>query len=232
MDPSHPPSFAFAALLDLSVIDVFAGGGLTVQGVIIVLLGALGWTIVIAVGKYADLARMGREADAFERLFWSGPSLDELYTSMNAKQTGSLPAIFMAAMYEWRRTMETSARALPGVLERMERLMAVSVARERHRMEKGLVSLSIIARVAPLVGLAGALWGAMRGVLVAEGGSEAMAPAMAQGLLAGAVGLFAGAAALAAHRALMRTAQCHERRMKDFAQEFSAIVSRQIEPHT
>jgi len=232
MDPSHPPSFAFAALLDLSVIDVFAGGGLTVQGVIIVLLGALGWTIVIAVGKYADLARMGREADAFERLFWSGPSLDELYTSMNARQTGSLPAIFMAAMYEWRRTMETSARALPGVLERMERLMAVSLARERHRMEKGLVSLSIIARVAPLVGLAGALWGAMRGVLVAEGGSEAMAPAMAQGLLAGAVGLFAGAAALAAHRALMRTAQCHERRMKDFAQEFSAIVSRQIEPHT
>ncbi len=230
MDPSHPPSFAFAALLDLSVIEVFAGGGLMIQGVIVVLLGALGWTCWITLRKYGDLARMRREADAFERLFWSGPSLDELYTSMNAKQTGSLPAIFMAAMYEWRRTMETSARALPGVLERMERLMAVSVARERNRMEKGLVSLSIIAGTAPLVGLAGALWGAMRGVLAAEGGGEAMAPAVAQGLLAGAVGLLAGAAALAAHRALMRTARCHERRMKNFAQEFSAIVSRQIEP--
>ncbi len=232
MDPSHPPSFALAALVDTSAIDAVAGGGLMIQGVIIALLGALGWTCVIAVRKYADLARMRREADAFERLFWSGPSLDELYDSMQAKQTGSLPAIFMAAMYEWRRTIETSARALPGVLERMERLMAVSVARERHRMEKGLVSLSILAGTAPLVGLAGALWGAMRGVLAAEGSGEPMTPAVAQGLLVGAVGLFAGAVALAVHRALMRMARCHERRMKDFAQEFSAIVSRQIEPRT
>jgi len=209
----------------------FVEAGLLLQGVIAVLAGALIWALLVFFSKYMEISRAGRQADAFERLFWSGPSLDELYASMNGKRSGSLSAIFTAAMYEWRRTLETSPRALAGVQGRMERLMAVSIARETDRLEQRLTSLGIIGLAAPLLGLAGVLWGLMMG-LMAGGGFEAVAAKAAPGLLAGALGLVVAAVAISLHRGLMRSVRHHEQRMKDFAQEFSVIVSRQIDANT
>jgi biopolymer transport protein TolQ len=228
--PSLPVIFV-AARADASVFALFSEAGVVVQAVILALVAAFFWTLVAAVSKYAELARVRQEADAFERLFWSGPSLDELYASMNGKQTGSLSAIFMAAMYEWRRTLGTLPRALPGVQGRMERLMAVSIARETDRLERGLTVLASVGAAAPLLGLAGALWALMAG-FAAAGDFSALAPAAAHGALAGALGLFAGAVAVIFHRGLTRAVQRHTQRMKDFAQEFSAIVSRQIDANT
>jgi len=209
----------------------FVEAGLLLQGVIAVLAGALIWALLVFFNKYMEISRAGRQADAFERLFWSGPSLDELYASMNGKRSGSLSAIFTAAMYEWRRTLETSPRALAGVQGRMERLMAVSIARETDRLEQRLTSLGIIGLAAPLLGLAGVLWGLMMG-LMAGGGFGAVAAKAAPGLLAGALGLVVAAVAISLHRGLMRSVRHHEQRMKDFAQEFSVIVSRQIDANT
>jgi biopolymer transport protein TolQ len=231
MESPSPPVIFVAARADVSVFALFGEAGVAVQAVILALVAAFIWTLVAAASKYAELARVRQEADAFERLFWSGPSLDELYASMNGKQTGSLSAIFMAAMYEWRRTLGTAPRALPGVQGRMERLMAVSIARETDRLERGLSVLAGVGAAAPLLGLAGALWALMAG-FAAAGDFAALAPVAAQGAFAGALGLFAGAVAVILHRGLTRAVQRHTQRMKDFAQEFSAIVSRQIDAST
>lgn len=231
MEPLSPPVIFLAAPADLSVFALFGEAGLVVQAVILVLVAAVIWTLAAAISKYTELARVRQEADSFERLFWSGPSLDELYASMNGKQAGSLSAIFMAAMYEWRRTLETSPRALLGVQGRMERLMAVSIARETDRLERGLNVLGSMGAAAPLIGLGGALWALMAG-LAASSDFAALAPAAAHGALTGALGLFAGAVAVILHRGLTRAVQRHAQRMKDFAQEFSAIVSRQIDAST
>jgi biopolymer transport protein TolQ len=231
MDPRNPPSIFLAATVDVSVFALFGEAGFVVQGMVLLLVGALFWTLVAAAGKYAELIRVRQEADAFERLFWSGPSLDELYASMNGKRTGSLSAIFMAAMYEWRRTLDTSPRAVPGVQGRMERLMAVSIARETDRLERGLTALAIIGAAAPLLGLAGALWALAAGFTTA-GDFAGLAPTAAQGALSGALGLVVGAVAGILHRGLMRPVRRHEQRMKDFAQEFCAIISRQIDAST
>lgn len=231
MEPVSSPLVLRAATVDASIFALFAQAGLAVQAVMLVLVGALVLTLVVAVGKSADLLRVRGEADAFERLFWSGPPLDELYASMNGKRTGSLSAIFMAAMYEWRRTLDTSPQALAGVRGRMERLMEVSIARETDRLEWGLTALGIVAGAAPLLGLAGALWALMTGFLAGDGFAM-LAPAAAQGLLAAALGLFVGSVAVALHRGFSRAVRRHVRRMKDFAQEFTVIVSRQIDAST
>ncbi|RIA55460.1 MotA/TolQ/ExbB proton channel family protein [Dichotomicrobium thermohalophilum] len=228
MESQSPASLFLAAPADVSVFALFGEAGLVVQAVVLVLVAALIWTLVAAASKYTELTRVRQEADAFERLFWSGPSLDELYASMNGKRTGSLSAIFMAAMYEWRRTLDTSPRAVPGVQGRMERLMAVSIARETDRLEWGLTALGMISAAAPLLGLAGALWALMAGFTTSEN-FAGLAPAAARGLLAAALGLFVGVVAVIFHRGLKRAVRRHEQRMKDFAQEFSAIVSRQID---
>ncbi|MFP3921331.1 MAG: MotA/TolQ/ExbB proton channel family protein [Dichotomicrobium sp.] len=231
MEPQTPPAIFLAASPGFPALDLFAGAGPAVQAIVLLLVAALIWTLAVALGKYAEVTRAGQEADAFERLFWSGPSLDELYASMSGKQAGSFSAVFMAAMYEWRRTLETSPRALPGVQGRMERLMAVSIARETYRLEQRLVMLEIIAAAAPLLGFAGALWALMAGLGSADG-FKALAPVLAQGALAAAAGLLVAAVATGLHRALLRRVRRHEQRMRDFAQEFSAIVSRQIDAST
>jgi len=231
METSTPTVIFVAAASGVSAFAVFAAANMVVQTVVLLLAAALVWWLIVSVSKLAELQRVGQDADAFERLFWSGPSLDELYASMTAKRTGSLSAIFMAAMYEWHRTLATSPRALPGVLGRMERLMAVSIARETQRLEWGLTALGIMASAAPLLGLAAALWALMAGFAAAEG-FAALASTAAQGLLAGAAGLFVSAVSLTSHHLLTRAVRRHEQRMKDFAQEFSAIVSRQIDATT
>jgi len=231
MEPNAPHVIFFAAPGGVTAFALFAEAGLVVQAVVLLIVAAFVWTAVAAVSKYMELAHVRKQADAFERMFWSGPSLDELYASMSGKQNGSLAAIFTAAMYEWQRTINTSPRALPGVQGRMERLMTVSIARETDRLEWGLTGLGIIAAAAPLLGLASALW-ALMGGLAKAGDFAGLASVAAHGALTATLGLVAGAAALACHRGLIRAVRRHEQRMKDFAQEFAAIVSRQIDAST
>jgi len=231
MEPQSPPAILLLQPSEASAFALFAEAGLVLQAVMLMLAVALVWMGIVAASKSLELLRVRGEADAFERQFWSGTSLDELYASMTAKQTGSFSAIFMAAMYEWQRTLGASPRALSGVQGRMERLMAVSIARETDRLERGLTLLGIIPSAAPLLGLAGALWTLMAGLGSAED-FVALAPVAAQGLLAAASGLFVAVFSLVFHRSLKHAVRRHEQRMKDFAQEFSAIVSRQIDAST
>lgn len=127
--------------------------------------------------------------------------------------------------------MDASPRSLSGVQGRMERLMAVSIAREADRLEQRLVWLGIVSVTAPLIGLSGLIWGVLAGLLKlhAGNGMDMFAQFAAQGLFVGAWGLAAAVPALVCHRVLSRAARRHEQRMKDFAQEFSAIISRQID---
>lgn len=234
MDPQSSATVFLAASEAGTVFAVFSEAGLLLKIVMSVLVGALIFTVSVALGKCAELARARNSADAFERLFWSGPSLDELYGSLSGKTNGSLAAIFMAAMYEWRRTLEASPRSLSSVQGRMERLMAVSIAREADRLEQRLVWLGIVSVTAPLIGLAGLIWGVLSGLLQlgAENGINMFAQFAAQGLFVGVWGLVAAVPALICHRVLSRAARRHEQRMKDFAQEFSAIISRQIDANS
>lgn len=232
MDPQSPATVFLAASGPDTVFAVFSEAGLLLKTVMSVLVGALIFTVAVALGKFTELARMRRSADAFERLFWSGPSLDELYASLSGKTNGSLSAIFMAAMYEWRRTIDTAPQTLPGVQARMERLMAVSISREADRLEQRLVWLAVAAVTAPLIGLAGALWGLVSGLVKLGAGVDVFARFAAQGLCVFAAGLVAAVAAMICHRVLRRAARREVQRMRDFAQEFSTVVSRQIDANS
>ncbi len=234
MDPKSAATVFLAASEAETVLAVFGDAGVLLKVVMSLLVGALIFTVMVSLGKFAELARARQSADAFERLFWSGPSLDELYASLNGKTNGSLSAIFMAAMYEWRRTVDVAPGALSGVQGRMERLMAVSIAREADRLEQRIVWLGIVAAAAPLAGLAAVLWGLLCGLLSlgADDGLQNFARFAAQGMFVGSTGLVAAVMALICNQGLKRAVRRHEQRMRDFAQEFSTIISRQIDANS
>ncbi|MBC8051366.1 MAG: protein TolQ, partial [Chitinophagales bacterium] len=92
-----------------SFLELFLDAHIVVQVVMLGLLFASIWGWAIIIEKLFAFGRAGREADEFERVFWSGQSLDELYLGLSQKRTTLMSALFVAAMREWRRSIEGGA---------------------------------------------------------------------------------------------------------------------------
>ncbi len=213
--------------------ELFVQAHVVVQAVMVglVLASIWGWAIIIE--KMVSFARARREAEEFERIFWSGQSLDELYLALSQKRTTFMAALFVAAMREWRRSIESGGRPLPGALMRIERVMQVTIGREMERLEKRLLFLASTGSVAPFVGLFGTVWGIMtsfQAIAASKNTSLAVvAPGIAEALFATALGLLAAIPAVVFYNSFTHQAARHAQRLETFADEFSAIVSRQID---
>ncbi len=132
-----------------------------VQAVMIGLLIASVWVWTIAADKLMLYARTRRAMDSFEQAFWSGQSLDELYQSVASRPTHSMAALFVAAMREWKRSLEGHPRSFAGLQSRIERVMDVTIQREIARLERRLLVLATVGSAGPFVGLFGTVWGIM-----------------------------------------------------------------------
>jgi biopolymer transport protein TolQ len=171
--------------------------------------------------------------DRFEKIFWSGQSLEELYRTLTGRSTTAMAAVFVAAMREWKRSFETGARSSIGLQMRIEKVIDVTIAREMERVERRLLFLATVGAAAPFVGLFGTVWGIMTSFqsIAAKGNTSlaVVAPGIAEALLATALGLLAAIPAVIAYNKLSGTASRLGQRMEGFADEFSAILSRQVD---
>ncbi len=107
--------------------------------------------------------------------------------------------------------------------------------REIERLESNLLVLATVASAGPFVGLFGTVWGIMtsfRSIAASKNTSLAVvAPGIAEALLATAIGLFAAIPALIAYNKMQGDVAKTQARLESFADEFSAILSRQIDQH-
>lgn len=222
-----------AAHADVSLWALFMQAGLIVKLVMIGLLGASVWTWAIVIDKYINYGRARRQFDQFEQVFWSGQSLEELYRSLSERPTGGLAAMFVAAMREWKKSFERGARSPIGLQMRIDRAMDVTLARESEQLEARLSSLATIGSAAPFVGLFGTVVGIMTSFQAIAGSKSTnlavVAPGIAEALLATAIGLVAAIPAVIAYNKFSGDAGKLTARMEGFADEFSAILSRQID---
>ena len=83
---------------DLSIWALFWQAGWVVKIVMIGLLVASVWTWAIIVDKVIAYGRMRSALNRFEKVFWSGQSLEELYRSLSERTPNGMGAIFVAAM--------------------------------------------------------------------------------------------------------------------------------------
>jgi biopolymer transport protein TolQ len=173
--------------------------------------------------------------DKFENLFWSGTSLEELYTTLSSRPANGMANLFVAAMREWKRSVQTANSSFMGLQARIDKVLDVSISREVERLESNLLFLATVASAGPFVGLFGTVWGIMtsfRSIAASKNTSLAVvAPGIAEALLATALGLFAAIPALVAYNKLQGDVAKKQARMEAFADEFSAILSRQIDQH-
>ena len=121
-----------------SVIPMFLRADIIVKAVMILLLAASLWSWTIIFNKLMLLSNLKRKARRFDKLFWSGQSLDELYQQFASHNDHPLAAMFIAGLREWRRAFESGTpreSSLPGIKERIDKAMSVTILRETDGME-------------------------------------------------------------------------------------------------
>ena len=218
---------------DLSIWALFWQADLVVKTVMIGLLAASVWCWAIIVDKSMLYARAKAEMNRFERVFWSGQSLEELYQQMSEKPSMGLGAVFVAAMKEWKRSHEQNASSFVGVQGRLDKVLDVAISRESENLEKRLGFLATVGSASPFIGLFGTVWGIMNAfTAIAQASStnlSVVAGPIAEALFATAIGLVAAIPAVIAYNKLSGDANKMIGRLEGFADEFSTILSRQLE---
>jgi len=191
------------------------------------------WVWAIAINRALYFGRVRRAGDRFEQAFWSGQSLEDLYKSLAPAPGHSTGAVFVAAMNEWKRSFEGNIRSFAGLQMRIEKVMNVTIAREVELMERGLLVLATVGSAGPFIGLFGTVTGIMssfQSIAASQNTSLAVvAPGIAEALFATAIGLVAAIPATIFYNKFTSEVNRQAQRLEGFADEFSAILSRQID---
>jgi biopolymer transport protein TolQ len=192
------------------------------------------WCWAVIVQKYFAFRKVKAADEKFEKAFWSGRSLEELYGALNNSQTVGTASIFVAAMEEWKRSQGAAMRAgFAGVQKRIEKVMDVAIQKEMGGLESRLLSLATTGSAGPFIGLFGTVVGIMisfQGIAASGQTSLAVvAPGIAEALFATAIGLVAAIPATIFYNIFSNDAAKVQSRLENFADEFSAIISRQLD---
>ena len=223
---------------DFSIVALIVHASFPVQVVILILLvmSIASWAAIIR--KFFALKRIRSLNDEFERDFWSGTSLNELFASaaQNAKLAGPMERIFASGMREYQKLRERHVSDAGTLLDGARRAMRASFQRELDAVESNLSFLATVASVSPYVGLFGTVWGIMHaftGLAALEQVTlSTVAPGIAEALVATAIGLFAAIPAVVAYNRFAREIDKIAIALETFIEEFSNILQRNLSAHT
>jgi biopolymer transport protein TolQ len=190
------------------------------------------WTAIFR--KLFSLHRVARLNDEFDREFWSGTSLNDLYAAavQNARTSGPMERIFASGMREYQKLRERRVTDSGALLDGARRAMRASYQRELDAVESKLSFLGTVGSVSPYVGLFGTVWGIMHaftGLAALEQVTLAtVAPGIAEALVATAIGLFAAIPAVIAYNRFAHDIDRVANRLETFIEEFSNILQRNL----
>ena len=222
-----------ATEIDFSLIALFVRATLTVKVVMIGLMIMSFWSWSIIIRKHIMFRAARAEAAVFDRAFWSGEPLDELFEKIGNDPRGASEKIFSAGMLEWRRSHRQDGGLIAGAQARIDRAMDVAIARESETLNKGLSFLATTGSTAPFIGLFGTIWGikhAFEQIAISQNTNLAVvAPGIAKALLATGIGLIAAIPAVVFYNKLNADSEQILGGYEAFADESATILSRQLD---
>jgi len=220
---------------DLSILSLVTEATLVVQAVmaLLMLISLASWTSIFS--KTMALRRARSETEAFERKFWAGGDLGQIYHAATTprQRTGALERIFVAGMQEFLklRSAQGSEVDRQALLDGARRAMRAGYQREMDQLESRLAFLASAGSVSPYIGLFGTVWGIMHAFTNLSSLQQAtlatVAPGIAESLIATAIGLFAAIPAVVAYNRFAHDLDRIANRFETFIEEFSNILQRQ-----
>ena len=218
---------------DLSILHLILNASAVVQVVMAILASVsfMSWYYIFS--KWFTLRTARAQTEQFERDFWSGGDLNALYQSA---ATGRHEAAGMERIFEagYREFAKLRGKSLDNgaIMDGARRAMRATYQREVDDLEAHLAFLASVGSVSPYVGLFGTVWGIMhsfRGLSnVGQATLSAVAPGIAEALVATAIGLFAAIPAVVAYNRFAHEIDRLSTRFESFMEEFSNILQRQV----
>ena len=222
---------------DLSFISLITNAHVIVQLILVLLLAVsiISWSYIFK--KLFDVRGARKQTIEFEKTFWAGGNLHALHASAgsNRANSGALARIFEAGMGEFIKGKQAAASSrdmnMGDVLDGARRAMRAAFQREMDALDAHLAFLASVGSVSPYIGLLGTVWGIMnafRGLAnVQQATLSAVAPGIAEALIATAIGLFAAIPAVVAYNRFSHDIERLAIRFESFVEEFSNILQRQ-----
>ncbi|WP_298927562.1 protein TolQ [uncultured Ramlibacter sp.] len=219
---------------DLSILQLVLNASWVVQAVMLLLVGVsiTSWAAIFR--KLFALKRVKSLNDDFEKEFWSGTSLNDLFAAAakNARTAGPMERIFASGMREYQKLRERRIQDAGTLMDGARRAMRASFQRELDTVEINLSFLASVGSVSPYVGLFGTVWGIMHAFTglasLQQVTLATVAPGIAEALVATAIGLFAAIPAVVAYNRFARDIDRVAIQLESFIEEFSNILQRNL----
>jgi biopolymer transport protein TolQ len=221
-----------------SVLDMVLGSGPVVRAVLILLLAFSVGCWGIALAKSIEMRRARRQSERFVAIFWDAKNLAAIQAASVDLKESPVAQVFRSGYQELQRFTKVK-RNNPGGdddptelggTDNVQRALSRARTQEVTRLERGLTFLATTASTAPFIGLFGTVWGIMtafRGLSTTTSSSiQAVAPGIAEALIATAVGLAAAIPAVVMYNRFARQVRVLTAEMDTFASEFLNIAER------
>ena len=217
-------------MMKISLVSLFIGGeiinlvsesGPVAKAVLLILLlfSIFSWSIILS--KWTSLRRARAQSGRFLRAFRKAQKLQDVMAVSEQFKPSPLVPVFENGYEEFRKA---------GKLTAVQRATQIASSEELTRLERRLPWLATTGAVTPFIGLFGTVWGIMnafRGLSVTHSSSiQAVAPGIAEALIATAVGLAAAIPALMAYNYFVQQIKVLAAEMDNFSHEFLNIAER------
>ncbi len=204
---------------ELSFLDLILGASFLVQLVMVILfiLAGMSWWFIF--DKWLTLSRAKKDIFIFENEFWNSKNIENIFNDLKRKQDISgLSQIFIISYEEFLKN-----NSLEKSEKRINKATEIIISRQEESLENGLSFLSTIASVSPFIGLFGTVWGVMNAfsglAQVTQVSINAVAPGIAEALIATALGLFAAIPALISYNWSVKSIDAIIRSYENFSSE-------------
>ena len=216
----------------------FAGTGLVVKIVLIILLyfSVVSWTIIFF--KVLQVYRANSDSERFLEFFWKTKQFDLIYAQLDRFVNSPLTILFNEGYDELKKLTEkgdhpdepSGISTDLGGIDNITRALRRATTSEITRLEKYLTFLATTGSTAPFIGLFGTVWGIMTAFKgIGETGSASLsvvAPGIAEALIATAIGLVAAIPAVMGYNHFQNKIKVLIAEMDSFSTEFLNIVQR------
>lgn len=223
---------------DLSILGLIDGADIIVKLVLLILAMSSIWSWAIIIDKFILLKKITSYNQKFEKVFWSGQLLQQLYERLKNKANSPLSMVFVAAMDEWTKRINIKDNNIIsylsiGLKERILQSMELTKNQEMEKLEKNITFLAVVGSTAPFIGLFGTVWGIMnsfQSIAAMKNATIAVvAPGIAEALFATAIGLVAAIPAVVFYNLLATKINNISNKMNDFSSELGSLLSQEID---
>ncbi len=219
-------------VVDFSLVSLFVNADFVVKSTMIILMAFSVWSWAVILERSRFFASTLRKMSIFEKCFWSGDSLETVFSRFSKSSSDPLSAVFCAGVVEWERSQRAEAGRL---MERLSQVMENAIAREATALEGRISGLATIGSIAPFIGLFGTVWGivnSFRSIAAQKSTSLAVvAPHISEALFATALGLLAAIPAVMAYNRFSSKINTISRQSEIFMKDFIVLLSRKLDNH-